>query len=344
MVSHKQNIVIFLVYLWYWYIYMYLCVYNSSYIIGTINQSNVTSLNLHQNFKWVLCVNHTEPVKNYLIRLLERRLVDYEMRLNQQRAPTSGDLEEIINWIPRLWLQVNKYIELYNSVDLTLGPRMFATFPFDYKQAFHWFVDLWNNKLVPLLIDIIREGVQAYGAKLTWEEPKLWLEKNLPWSRYDANAAANFYSIQGCDVGFVDCGGTNSSSNSSVDEIESSSGSSGCDTSQQQQAFKERDDHHQINDQISLERMRIQSFMSSYSNSHQTNGLNAAAATPATKTLCQNSHENDKLLNMLMRLQEATGLNGAINLENDLMIQSATSKTNNVHTLMSCQQSLESSL
>ncbi len=52
----------------------------SSYVIGTVNQSDVTSLNLHKNFKWVLCVNHTEPVKNYLYRYLLRRLVDHEIK------------------------------------------------------------------------------------------------------------------------------------------------------------------------------------------------------------------------------------------------------------------------
>ncbi len=117
----------------------------------------MTSLNLHQNFKWVLCVNHTEPVKSFLRRSLQRRFIDHEVKY-QVRCQ---DLENFINWIPKLWHHVNKYIELYNSADLAMGPKLFLTFPMDFKMALGWFIKLWNNILVPFIINTVKEGLEV---------------------------------------------------------------------------------------------------------------------------------------------------------------------------------------
>lgn len=267
-----------------------------SYIIGTINQSNVTALNLHQNFKWVLCVNHTEPVKNFLTRYLERRLIDQETRLNSQCK--LNDFEQLIEWIPKLWMNINKYIELYNSIDSCIGPKIFSTFPMDFKQALDWFVNLWNGTIVPFLTDTIKEGVQVYGGKISWEDPKQWLAQTLPWLLYDNTVLSRLESIQAYQVGY-----------------------------EGQQFIKENFEDYEVNNRIKL------SSFSSY--------------TSAQTKISRSSHENDKLLNMLMKLQEATGLNAPIHgLEtstNDLMqnvknLSLLTSGSNN------CQNALESQL
>uniref|UniRef100_A0A2I3GWK4 Neuron navigator 2 n=1 Tax=Nomascus leucogenys TaxID=61853 RepID=A0A2I3GWK4_NOMLE len=51
------------------------------YIIGTMNQatSSTPNLQLHHNFRWVLCANHTEPVKGFLGRFLRRKLMETEI-------------------------------------------------------------------------------------------------------------------------------------------------------------------------------------------------------------------------------------------------------------------------
>ena len=51
------------------------------YIIGTMNQAtcSTTNLQLHHNFRWVLCANHMEPVKGFLGRFLRRKLVEEEV-------------------------------------------------------------------------------------------------------------------------------------------------------------------------------------------------------------------------------------------------------------------------
>ena len=51
------------------------------YIIGTMSQAtcSTTNLQLHHNFRWVLCANHMEPVKGFLARYLRRKLVEEEV-------------------------------------------------------------------------------------------------------------------------------------------------------------------------------------------------------------------------------------------------------------------------
>lgn len=240
------------------------------FIIGTLNQSNVTALNLHQNFKWVLCVNHTEPVKNYLTRFLERRLIDQETRQNNQNK--SNELEQMIDWIPKLWLNVNKYIEMYNSIDLCIGPKVFSTIPIDFKQALEWFIDIWNQTIVPFMIDAIKEGLEVYGTKISWEDPKIWLSHTLPWLMYDNTVLNRLYSIEAHHVGYEN------------EQLENDTQTKPIE----------------INRRVNISTpntLNLHSFVS-YPN------------TPC-KVLSRNSHENDKLLNMLMKLQEATGLSSS---------------------------------
>ena len=271
-----------------------------SFVIGTINQSDVASLNLHQNFKWILCLNHTEPVKSYLSRYLNRRLIDYECKYQLKNA----DLELIINWMPQLWSHVNKYIELYNSIDLTLGPKLFASFPMDIQQAQVWFVELWNSFLVPYLIDTIKEGLEVYGTKTAWENPKTWLSKTLPWLLYDESIANSLYSIDAHNFEFF-----NLNENLTNDE-ENSSKSSSINNS----------DLDGLN-RASL--FRLESFKST--NNSTRNSLNRC------------SNENDKLLNMLMRLQETT-LNQNFQLTN-----STTNESNgSLNNFIKLQKSIES--
>lgn len=260
-----------------------------------MNQSNAGSLNLHPNFKWVLCANHTEPVKNYLNRYLERRLVDYETRYQIK----SNDLEQIINWIPKLWQHINKHVELYNSIDCTLGPKIFSTFPMDIKQAQSWFIELWNNLLVPFMIDTIKEGVQVYGMKITtWEDPKLWLTQTLPWMLYDSCTINNLFSIEGHHVGYE--GDSNefadnqddkrSISVMSHEQMGNNRGSS-TDESECFTQLGDNDSNPADSDDSLMQNNKI--VMSQRVMNMQTDVLN-------------NTNENDKLLSMLMRLQEVT--------------------------------------
>ncbi|KAL4659563.1 neuron navigator 3 isoform X1 [Arapaima gigas] len=157
------------------------CKYNRCpYVVGTMNQGASCSpnLELHHNFRWVLCANHTEPVKGFLGRYLRRKLIETEIDKNVR----SNDLTKIVDWIPKTWKHLNSFLEAHSSSDVTLGPRLFLSCPMDADSARVWFTDLWNYSLVPYLLEAVREGLQLYGKRAAWEDPSKWVTDTYPWS------------------------------------------------------------------------------------------------------------------------------------------------------------------
>ncbi|XP_066224602.1 neuron navigator 3 isoform X3 [Saccopteryx leptura] len=150
------------------------------YIIGTMNQgvSSSPNLELHHNFRWVLCANHTEPVKGFLGRYLRRKLVEMEIERNIR----NNDLVKIIDWIPKTWHHLNSFLETHSSSDVTIGPRLFLSCPMDIEGSRVWFMDLWNYSLVPYILEAVREGLQMYGKRAPWEDPSKWVLDTYPWS------------------------------------------------------------------------------------------------------------------------------------------------------------------
>uniref|UniRef100_UPI003AAB3A2E neuron navigator 3 n=1 Tax=Centroberyx gerrardi TaxID=166262 RepID=UPI003AAB3A2E len=150
------------------------------YVIGTMNQgvSSSPNLELHHNFRWVLCANHTEPVKGFLGRFLRRKLIETEIDKNMR----SNDLIKIIDWIPKTWQHLNGFLEAHSSSDVTIGPRLFLSCPMDAEGSRVWFTDLWNYSLVPYLLEAVREGLQLYGKRAAWEDPSKWVNDTYPWS------------------------------------------------------------------------------------------------------------------------------------------------------------------
>ena len=96
----------------------------SPYIIGTMNQTmstcSPTDLQLHHNFRWVLCANHMEPVHGFLARYLRRRFADAEVRGGGAAEDRSTD-DGVVEWIPRVWQHLNKFLETHGSSDVTIG-------------------------------------------------------------------------------------------------------------------------------------------------------------------------------------------------------------------------------
>ncbi|XP_048156173.1 neuron navigator 3 isoform X3 [Corvus hawaiiensis] len=157
------------------------CKYNKCpYIIGTMNQgvSSSPNLEMHHNFRWVLCANHTEPVKGFLGRYLRRKLIETEIEKNIR----NNELMKIIDWIPKTWHHLNSFLETHSSSDVTIGPRLFLPCPMDVDGSRVWFTDLWNYSLVPYLLEAVREGLQMYGKRAPWEDPSKWVADTYPWS------------------------------------------------------------------------------------------------------------------------------------------------------------------
>ncbi|XP_078077123.1 neuron navigator 2 isoform X2 [Mustelus asterias] len=149
------------------------------YIIGTMNQatSSTPNLQLHHNFRWVLCANHTEPVKGFLGRYLRRKLIETEISTRTRNT----ELVKIIDWIPKVWHHLNRFLEAHSSSDVTIGPRLFLSCPMDVDGSRVWFTDLWNYSIIPYLLEAVREGLQLYGRRVPWEDPAKWVMDTYPW-------------------------------------------------------------------------------------------------------------------------------------------------------------------
>ncbi|XP_030614873.1 neuron navigator 2 [Archocentrus centrarchus] len=153
---------------------------HSPYIIGTMSQatSSAPNLQLHHNFRWVLCVNHMEPVKGFLGRYLRRKLIEMEISSRTR----SMELVKIIDWVPRVWHHLNRFLETHSSSDVTIGPRLFLSCPMDVEGSRVWFTDLWNYSIIPYMLEAVREGLQLYGRRAAWEDPAAWVIDTYPWS------------------------------------------------------------------------------------------------------------------------------------------------------------------
>ncbi|XP_026866944.2 neuron navigator 2 isoform X1 [Electrophorus electricus] len=149
------------------------------YIIGTMSQATSSSpnLQLHHNFRWVLCANHMEPVKGFLGRFLRRKLMETEIS-SRSRSP---QLVKIMEWIPRVWQHLNRFLEAHSSSDVTIGPRLFLSCPMDVDGSRVWFTDLWNYSIIPYLLEAVREGLQLYGRRAPWDDPARWVLETFPW-------------------------------------------------------------------------------------------------------------------------------------------------------------------
>ncbi|KAK9498641.1 hypothetical protein O3M35_003227 [Rhynocoris fuscipes] len=171
------------------------------YIIGTMNQAtcSTTNLQLHHNFRWILCANHMEPVKGFLARYLKRKLIETEARAGG-RNPS---LARITDWIPRAWQHLNQFLEAHSSSDVTIGPRLFVSCPMDVDGSQVWFTDLWNYSVVPYLLEAVREGLQVYGRRAAWEDPTQYICHTYPWTGETLHGGPdNLIRLRPEDVGY----------------------------------------------------------------------------------------------------------------------------------------------
>jgi len=70
-----------------------------------------------------------EPVHGFLARYLRRRFADAEIRAGgggevEGRSTSGGTdarTENVVEWIPRVWQHLNKFLETHSSSDVTVG-------------------------------------------------------------------------------------------------------------------------------------------------------------------------------------------------------------------------------
>lgn len=149
-------------------------------------------------FRWVLCANHMEPVKGFLGRYLRRKLLEHELR--EYGGTRNAEMAAVVEWLPRIWLHLNKFLETHSSSDVTigktvesnehdtvcifseivflyqlqildhirlLGPRLFLSCPMEVTGSQVWFTDLWNYSVIPYLVEAVREGLTLYGRRVS---------------------------------------------------------------------------------------------------------------------------------------------------------------------------------
>lgn len=71
------------------------------------------------NHRWVLCANHMEPVKGFLGRYLRRKLLEHELR--ECAGTRNAEMAAVVEWLPRVWQYLNKFLETHSSSDVTIG-------------------------------------------------------------------------------------------------------------------------------------------------------------------------------------------------------------------------------
>jgi len=109
------------------------CVFCSPYVVGTMRHSASNSLDVqlaHHIFRWVLFSVHAEPVRGLLGRLLRRRRRAAEAEAAAARlgpggrADVDGDgLGRVVNWLPKVWRHVNRFLEAHCLNDVAIGKR-----------------------------------------------------------------------------------------------------------------------------------------------------------------------------------------------------------------------------
>ncbi|XP_073522714.1 neuron navigator 1 isoform X2 [Phyllobates terribilis] len=149
------------------------------YIIGTTNQPVKMSPNhgLHISFRMLTFSNNVEPANGFLGRYLRRKLLESEGGIGTGH----GELLKILDWVPRLWYHLHTFLEKHSTSDFLIGPCFFLSCPIGIEDFRVWFIDLWNNSIIPYLSEGAKDGLKVHGHKAAWEDPVEWVRDTLPW-------------------------------------------------------------------------------------------------------------------------------------------------------------------
>uniref|UniRef100_A0A914WLM0 ATPase AAA-type core domain-containing protein n=1 Tax=Plectus sambesii TaxID=2011161 RepID=A0A914WLM0_9BILA len=156
------------------------------YIIGTMNQSSTqmqTTLQVHLNFRMTLFANHMDSVKGYLGRFLRRRLIHEECKMGTRHA---AEFVRVVEFLPKVWALLNNFIETANSADVSIGPRLFMSCPISVHESREWFIQLWNCKIIPYLVEAAHEGLTLFGRRGSLEDPTDFVCDEWPWAEGEA--------------------------------------------------------------------------------------------------------------------------------------------------------------
>ncbi|XP_065451048.1 neuron navigator 1 isoform X6 [Chrysemys picta bellii] len=149
------------------------------YIIGTTNQPVKMTPNhgLHLSFRMLTFSNNVEPANGFLVRYLRRKLLESDSDINANRV----ELLRVLDWVPKLWYHLHTFLEKHSTSDFLIGPCFFLSCPIGIEDFRTWFIDLWNNSIIPYLQEGAKDGIKVHGQKAAWEDPVEWVRDTLPW-------------------------------------------------------------------------------------------------------------------------------------------------------------------
>ncbi|ETE66094.1 Neuron navigator 1, partial [Ophiophagus hannah] len=149
------------------------------YIIGTTNQPVKMTPNhgLHLSFRMLTFSNNVEPANGFLVRYLRRKLLESDSDVNANR----DELLRVLDWVPKLWYHLHTFLEKHSTSDFLIGPCFFLSCPIGIEDFRTWFIDLWNNSIIPYLQEGAKDGIKVHGQKAAWEDPVEWVRDTLPW-------------------------------------------------------------------------------------------------------------------------------------------------------------------
>uniref|UniRef100_A0A8C4WWI8 AAA+ ATPase domain-containing protein n=1 Tax=Eptatretus burgeri TaxID=7764 RepID=A0A8C4WWI8_EPTBU len=134
------------------------------YIIATMEHvgssgPDITSL---PGFGLLHLSPHSEPIKGLLGRNLRQALIQagdwgpeaQEVSGSQEgvgRSAALAPMARVVDWLPRLWRQLNRQLETRGEDGGHFGLGIFIGCPMDISASYKWFLDIWLNQLLPHL-------------------------------------------------------------------------------------------------------------------------------------------------------------------------------------------------
>ncbi|GMT16408.1 hypothetical protein PFISCL1PPCAC_7705, partial [Pristionchus fissidentatus] len=149
------------------------------YVICTVNRAcQLPETVTTQAFKTFIVTSRHEGVKGFTARFLRRRLVEQEYR---SCSTVPSEMLAIIDFMTTVLAAVNAFIEKANSLDVTIGPRTLCACPLGIDESRAWFIQLWNENLVPYMAKVANEGVKVLGRCGSFEDPTDTVCDAWPW-------------------------------------------------------------------------------------------------------------------------------------------------------------------
>ncbi|CAL8250137.1 unnamed protein product [Arctogadus glacialis] len=165
------------------------------YIIGTTNQPVKMGSNhgLHLSFRMVTFSNNVEPANGFLVRYLHRKAVEAKQKEKVHDPAGHQALLSVLDWVPQLWYHLHTFLEKHSTSDFLIGPCFFLSCPVTVTEFRPWFIDLWNQSIIPYLQEGARDGSKVHGQKAVWEDPVDWVRGTLPWPNAQQDQSRLFH-------------------------------------------------------------------------------------------------------------------------------------------------------